>query len=52
MFADRYVEQLKPEIQQEIESYKTKLKKSEFLFQKELEAASQFIFRVFRRICG
>ena len=37
------VEKLKHEIHQEIESYKTKLKKSEFLFQKEFEAASQFI---------
>ena len=43
ILADRYVEKLKHEIQQEIESYKTKLKKSEFLFQKEFEAASQFI---------
>ena len=43
MFADRYLERAKHEIQQEVESYKTKLKKSEFLFQKEFEAASQFI---------
>ena len=43
ILADRYVEKLKHEIHQEIESYKTKLKKSEFLFQKEFEAASQFI---------
>jgi hypothetical protein len=43
ILADRYVEQLKHEIQQEIESYKTKLRKSEFLFQKEFEAASQFL---------
>ena len=43
MFADRYLERAKHEIQQEIESYRTKLKKSEFLFQKEFEAASQFI---------
>ena len=43
MFADRYLERAKHEIQQEIESYKTKLKKSEFLFQREFEAASQFI---------
>lgn len=42
LLANRYVERLKHEIQQEIESYKTKLKKSEFLFQKEFEAASQF----------
>ena len=38
-----YVERVKNEIHQEIESYKTKLKKSEFLFQKEFEAASRFI---------
>lgn len=43
MLADRYVEKLKSEIQQEIESYKTKLRKSEFLFQKEFEAASEFM---------
>lgn len=43
ILADRYVEKLKQEIQQEIESYKTKLKKSEFLFQKEFEAATEFI---------
>ena len=40
----RYVERLKQEIQQEVESYRTKLKKSEFLFQKEFEAASQFMW--------
>ena len=43
ILADRYAEKLKHEIQQEIESYKMKLKKSEFLFLKEFEAASQFI---------
>lgn len=43
MFADRYLERVKHEIQQEMESYRTKLKKSEFLFQKEFEATSQFI---------
>ena len=43
IFADIYLERAKHEIQQAIESYKTKLKKSEFLFQKEFEAASQFI---------
>ena len=43
ILGDRYVEKLKHEIQQEIESYKTKLRKSEFLFQKEFEAASQFM---------
>jgi hypothetical protein len=43
ILADRYVERLKHELQQEVESYKTKLKKSEFLFEKEFEAASRFI---------
>jgi hypothetical protein len=43
LLADRYVERLKHEIQQELESYKTKLKKSEFLFEKEFVAASEFI---------
>jgi hypothetical protein len=43
ILAERYVEKLKHEIEQEIQSYKTKLKKSEFLFQKEFEAASQFL---------
>ena len=42
LFANRYVEKVKHELQQEIESYRTKLKKSEFLFQKEFEAASEF----------
>ena len=41
--AEVYIEKMKHEIQQEIESYKMKLKKSEFLFQKEFEATSQFI---------
>ena len=40
---NRHVEKLKQEIQQEMESYRTKLKKSEFLFQEEFEAASKFI---------
>ena len=43
LLAKRYVEKLKQEIHQEIESYKTKLKKSEFLFKEEFEATSQFI---------
>lgn len=43
MLADRYVEKLKHEIQQDLETYKTRLRKSEFLFQKEFEAASGFI---------
>ena len=41
--AEVYIEKMKHEIHQEIESYKMKLKKSEFLFQKEFEATSQFI---------
>lgn len=43
LLANRYVERVKHELQQDIESYRTKLKKSEFLFQKEFEAASEFI---------
>jgi hypothetical protein len=43
IFADRYAERMKHELQQEIEGYKTRLRKSEFLFQKEFDAASQFI---------
>ena len=43
LLANRYVERVKHELQQEMESYRTKLKKSEFLFQKEFEAASEFI---------
>lgn len=43
IFSNRFVEKLKQEIQHEMESYRTKLKKSEFLFQKEFEAASHFI---------
>ena len=43
ILANKYVEKLKHEIQQELESHKTRLRKSEFLFQKEFEAASTFI---------
>lgn len=43
ILADRYLERVKHDFRQEVESYKTKLQKSEFLFQKEFEAASQFI---------
>ena len=43
ILANKYVEGLKLEIQQELESQKTRLRKSEFLFQKEFEAASTFI---------
>lgn len=43
----RDLERVKTELVHEVESYKVKLKKSEFLFQKEFEAASAFatIFR-------
>lgn len=37
------VEKFKSDLQRELESYKTKLKKSEFIFQKEYEAASEFM---------
>ena len=37
------LESLRTRLTQETESYKIKLKKSEFLFQKEYEAASEFI---------
>ena len=43
ILADRYVEKLRSEIQQEIESHRARLRKSEFLFQREFEAASEFI---------
>jgi hypothetical protein len=43
ILGDRYVEKVKHELEEEIESYKTQLRKSEFLFQKEFEAASQFL---------
>lgn len=37
------VEKFKSDLQQEVESYKTKLKTSEFVFEKQYEAASEFI---------
>ena len=43
ILANKYVEKLKQEIQEELESHKTRLRKSEFLFQKEFEATSAFI---------
>ena len=43
ILANKYVEKLKQEIQQELENHKTRLRKSEFLFQKEFEATSAFI---------
>ena len=43
VFAKTYVERVKHGLQQETESYRTKLRKSEFLFQKEFEAVSEFM---------
>ena len=43
IFSNRFAEKLKQEIQHEMERHRTKLRKSEFLFQKEFEAASHFI---------
>ena len=43
VLAARYIESVKHDIQRDLESFKTKLKKSEFLFEKEFEAASAFI---------
>jgi len=39
----RELESLRHELLKESESYKVKLKKSEFIFQKEFEAASEFV---------
>ena len=41
--AKTYVERVKHGLRQETESYRTKLRKSEFLCQKEFEAASEFM---------
>lgn len=41
--ANKYIEKVKHEFEQDLESHKTQLRKSEFLFQKEFEAASAFI---------
>ena len=43
ILANKYVEKVKQEFQQELESHKTRLRKSEFLFQKEFDATSSFI---------
>ena len=43
ILADRYVEKVKQDFEEEIERHKTRLRKSEFLFQKEFDAASAFI---------
>ena len=43
LFAKTYVERVKQGLEQDTESHRTKLRKSEFLFQKEFEAASEFM---------
>jgi hypothetical protein len=43
LLANRYVERVKGEIAKELEDFKTRLKKSEFVFQKQYEAASSFV---------
>ena len=43
LWATRLIQNEKNKLDLDIESYKVKLKKSEFLFQKEFEAASEFI---------
>ena len=43
IFANKYVEKFKYEIQKDLEDHKTLLRKEEFLFQKEFEATSVFI---------
>ena len=43
ILSDRIVERAKSELQRELESHKASLRKSEFLFEKQYEAASEFI---------
>ena len=43
ILANKYVEKVKHDFEQDLERHKTQLRKSEFLFQKEFEAASAFI---------
>ena len=43
LWASRLIQNEKKKLEQDLESYKVKLKKSEFLFQKEFEAASEFV---------
>ena len=43
VWADRLLETMRAEFDQKLEVYKVKLKKSEFLFQKEFEAASELV---------
>jgi hypothetical protein len=43
LWAKRLIQNEKKKLDEEIESYKIKLKKSEFIFQKEFEAASELV---------
>jgi hypothetical protein len=43
LLSNRIIERAKSELQKEVESHKTSLRKSEFLFEKQYEAASEFI---------
>lgn len=43
LWAKKLVQNEKAKLDTELESYKIKLKKSEFIFQKEFEAASEFV---------
>lgn len=43
LWAKRLIQDEKNKLDQELENYKVRLKKSEFLFQKEFEAASEYV---------
>jgi hypothetical protein len=43
LLSNRIIERAKSELQKDLESYKASLRKSEFLFEKQYEAASEFI---------
>lgn len=43
LLSNRIIERAKSELEKELESHKTSLRKSEFLFEKQYEAASEFI---------
>ena len=43
LWATRLIENEKKKLEKDFESYRVKLKKSEFIFQKEYEAASEFV---------
>lgn len=43
LFAKEIIEKVKSDLQKELEAHKTSLKKSEFIFEKEFEAASDFV---------